>query len=55
MAILISVATPVGAMLVIFSIRHDQETQFATRLLCMSTLMCVITLPVALVVASRVW
>ena len=55
MAILISVATPVGAMLVIFSIRHDQETQFATRLLCLSTLLCVITLPLALVVASRVW
>jgi predicted permease len=55
MAILISVSTPVGAMLVIFSVRHDQNTQFATRLLCLSTLLCVITLPVALVVASRVW
>ena len=55
MAILISVSTPVGAMLVIFSIRHDQDTQFATRLLCLSTLLCVITLPLALVVASRVW
>ena len=55
MAILISVSTPVGAFLVIFSVRHDQDTQFATRLLCLSTLLCVITLPVALVVASRVW
>jgi predicted permease len=55
MAILISVSTPVGAFLVIFSVRHDQDTQFATRLLCLSTLMCVITLPVALVVAGRVW
>jgi predicted permease len=55
MAILISLATPVGAMLVIFSVRHDHDTQFATRLLCLSTLLCVITLPVALVVAGRVW
>ena len=55
MAILISIATPVGAMLVIFSVRHDQDTQFATRLLCLSTLLCVITLPVALVVAGAVW
>ena len=55
MAILISIATPVGAMLVIFSVRHDQDTQFATRLLCLSTLLCVVTLPVALVVAGRLW
>jgi len=55
MAILISVSTPVGAFLVIFSIRHDQDTQFATRLLCLSTLLCVITLPVALVVAGALW
>ncbi len=55
MAILISVATPVGAMLVIFSVRHDQSTQFATRLLCLSTLLCMITLPLTLVVAGRVW
>ncbi len=55
MAILISIATPVGAMLVIFSVRHDQDTQFATRLLCLSTLLCVITLPVTLVVAGRLW
>ena len=55
MAILISIATPVGAMLVIFSVRHDQNTQFATRLLCLSTLLCVITLPLALVVAGALW
>ena len=55
MAILISIATPVGAMLVIFSVRHDQDTQFATRLLCLSTLLCVVTLPLTLVIAGRVW
>jgi predicted permease len=55
MAILISVSTPVGAMLVIFSVRHDQNTEFATRLLCLSTLLCVVTLPLALVVAGRLW
>lgn len=55
MAILISVSTPVGAMLVIFSVRHDQDTQFATRLLCLSTLLCLVTLPTTLVVAGLVW
>jgi malate permease and related proteins len=55
LAILISISTPVGAMLVIFSVRNDQNTQFATRLLCLSTLLCVVTLPLALVVAGRVW
>lgn len=55
MAILISIAAPVGAMLVIFSVRHDQNTEFATRLLCLSTLLCVVTLPLALVVAGRLW
>jgi len=49
------VSTPVGAMLVIFSVRHDQNTEFATRLLCLSTLLCVVTLPLALVVAGRLW
>jgi predicted permease len=55
MAILISVATPVGAMLVIFSVRNDHDTAFATRLLCLSTLLCVVTLPLTLVIAGRLW
>jgi predicted permease len=55
MAILISVSTPVGAMLVIFSLRHDQDAQFATRLLCLSTLLCLVTLPLTLVFAGAVW
>lgn len=55
MAILISISTPVGAMLVIFSVRQDHKTEFATKLLCLSTLLCVVTLPLTLVVAGRVW
>lgn len=55
MAILISVSTPVGAFLVIFSVRQDQNTEFATKFLCLSTLLCVITLPLTLVAAGKLW
>ena len=55
MAILISVGAPVGAMIVIFSVRHDADPRFATRLLCLSTLFSVLTLPLALVAAGRLW
>jgi len=55
MAILISVSAPVGAMIVIFSVRHDADPRFATRLLCLSTLLCIVTLPLTLVVAGRLW
>jgi predicted permease len=55
MAVLISVSTPVGAMLVMFTVRHDRDVVFATRLLCLSTLASVLTLPVALALATAVW
>lgn len=55
MAVLISVSTPVGAMLVIFTVRHDRDVVFATRLLCLSTLLSVLTLPAALALASLWW
>jgi predicted permease len=55
LAILISVSAPVGAFLVIFSVRHDRDTRFATRLLCLSTLLSVVTLPAALAAATALW
>lgn len=55
MAVLISVSTPVGAMLVMFTVRHDRDVVFATRLLCLSTLLSVLTLPAALALATAVW
>ncbi len=55
LAILISVSAPVGAFLVIFSVRHDRDTRFATRLLCLSTLLSVLTLPAALAVGTALW
>ncbi|MFT4108070.1 AEC family transporter [Propionicimonas sp.] len=55
LAIVISVSAPVGAFLVIFSVRHDRDTQFATRLLCLSTLASVVTLPAALAAATALW
>lgn len=55
LAIMISVSAPVGAFLVIFCVRHDRETVFATRFLCLSTLASVITLPAALAAATAMW
>jgi len=54
-SIVISVSTPVGASVVIFSLRHERDTVFATRLLCLSTLVSLLTLPAALVVAGLAW
>ncbi len=55
LAILIGVSTPVGAMLVIFSARYEFSTVFATKILCLSTLASVITLPAALALAALLW
>lgn len=54
-SMLISISAPVGAMLVIFTVRHGRDARFATGLLCLSTLLCVVTMPVMLVLASFVW
>jgi malate permease and related proteins len=55
LATLIAVASPVGAFLVIFSLRHDRDPRFATQLLTLSTLLSVITLPAMLVLAGLLW
>lgn len=55
LAILISVSAPVGAFLVIFSLRHERDPQFATRLLTLSTLLSLLTLPAVLVLAGLLW
>ncbi|MDR1851899.1 MAG: AEC family transporter [Propionibacteriaceae bacterium] len=38
-------ACPVGAMLVMFSVRYKRSPDFATRFLCLSTLISIVTLP----------
>ncbi|MCW5953386.1 MAG: AEC family transporter, partial [Propionibacteriaceae bacterium] len=55
MATLIAVAAPVGAFVVMFSILHGRDTRFATRLLTVSTLASIVTMPLILAVAAAVW
>ncbi|MFT3942990.1 MAG: AEC family transporter [Ancrocorticia sp.] len=55
MAILTGVSTPVGAMLVIFTVRYEKDSVFATRLLCLSTLLSVVTLPGMIALATMLW
>jgi malate permease and related proteins len=54
-AMLISISAPVGAMLVIFTVKHGRDASFATRMLCLSTLLCILTMPAMLLLASVVW
>lgn len=55
MATLIAIAAPVGAFVVMFSILHGRDTRFAIRLLTVSTLASIVTLPLILAVAAAVW
>lgn len=61
-SMLISISAPVGAMLVIFTVKHviftvkhGWDARFATRLLCLSTLLCVLTMPLMLMLAAVLW
>lgn len=55
MATLIAVAAPVGAFVVMFSILHGRDTRFATRLLTVSTLSSILTMPLILWIAASLW
>jgi len=55
LAILVSISAPVGATLVIFSVQRGRNPRFATRLLTLSTLLSVVTLPGVLVLAGMLW
>lgn len=44
-ALLIAVATPVGSNVVVFSSHYCEEYETATQAICLSTLLCMITLP----------
>jgi len=54
-SILIQAACPVAAFMVMFSIMHKTNTDFATRLVCLSTLVSIVTLPATLTLASALW
>ena len=54
-AILIPTACPVAAFMVMFSIMRKISPDFATRLVCLSTLVSIVTLPAILSLASALW
>jgi len=55
MSMLISISAPVGATLVIFSVKHGRHPEFASRLLSVSTLVSVLTLPAVIYLAGLLW
>ncbi|MDQ7993272.1 MAG: AEC family transporter [Propionicimonas sp.] len=55
MATLIAISAPVGAFLVMFCVLYERDTRFPTRLLTLSTLAAIVTIPAVLGVASLVW
>ncbi|MCE1174809.1 MAG: AEC family transporter [Propionibacteriales bacterium] len=55
LSMLISISAPVGATLVIFSVKHGRQPAFATRLLSVSTLLSVVTLPAMIYLAGLWW
>ena len=54
-ATLIAISAPVGAFLVMFAIMHESEPSFPTRLLTLSTLSAIVTMPAVLWLSSVVW
>jgi predicted permease len=55
LAVFITMACPVAAFLVMFSVIHQADTAFATRLFCVSTLSSIVTLPALVALAQAVW
>lgn len=55
MATLIAISAPVGAFLVMFCVLHERDTRFPTRLLTLSTLSAIVTMPTILGLAGLVW
>jgi len=54
-AILIPIACPVAAFLVMFTVLHEMRPDFASRLVCVSTLACIVTLPATVSLAYALW
>jgi len=55
MAIFISAMAPVGSNIAIYVERQGQDTGPATALVCLSTLLCLLTMPVMLMIATALW
>lgn len=55
LAILIVAATPVGSNVAIFAQLHNQDYTQAVKSVCLSTLCCIVTIPLLLAAAEKVW
>ena len=55
LALLIPLSCPVATYLVMFGVLHRTDTGFATRLVCLSTALSVLTLPTVTTVATALW
>jgi hypothetical protein len=54
-AVLISASAPVGANVAVYAGLHDQDYSQAVRLVCLSTLFSVITIPLIVLLATWLW
>lgn len=55
LAILVVAATPVGSNVAIFAQLHNQDYTQAVKSVCLSTLCCIVTIPLLLAAAGKVW
>ncbi len=55
LATLVALSAPVGASIVIFAVRFEKDPRFPTTLLCISTLLSVVTIPCLLAAAAAWW
>ncbi|NLH64163.1 MAG: hypothetical protein GX478_08265 [Erysipelotrichaceae bacterium] len=55
MAILIASACPVGSNVAIFAQQYDKNYKEAVEHVCLSTILCIITLPFIVIAAANLW
>jgi len=55
MAILIACASPVGSNVAIFARQYDKDHKMAIEQVCMSTVLCLIALPLVAMLASKIF
>lgn len=55
MAILIVASTPIGSNVAIFAQIHNQDYKQAVRIVCLSTLCSIVTMPMIMMLAEIIW
>jgi predicted permease len=53
--ILIASSTPVGALLAMFSQLYSKDVAYGTRIVSLSNILCLLTMPMMLMIASALW